>query len=1555
MKKRLLLRSSGMITCLLLALFIISIWEYQRPIAPNSPEGLKMAEFNRKRERRLNGYAKQDKPDEFMLMHREMRTADGESGPNYPMNYKFTEMLKAGAIGKKDGKLFSKAFKADAQLAALPWVERGPSNIGGRTRGLIVDPDDGTHNTWFAGSVGGGIWKTTNAGASWTNLTPDLPNLATTVLVMAASDHDVIYAGTGEGFGNVDGIDGDGIWKSTDRGVTWTQLASTVALNQSNTNFRNVNRIIVSPTDENIVIAATNNGIYRSINGGDSWATSYASPGPNIQHVIANPLNFNTQYAGTSSGTVLKSTDGGVSWFSASSGLSGNRVELAISPVDTNRVFASVDIGSGDNGRLFMTLNGGNFWERLIVNAPATSTEFDFLGGQGWYDNTIAAHPYNDSTVFVGGVDVFKVIARSIAVSSRGISSIDYDDTDSFLSFTPFTGGYTTGIGYGGDYFGGGSYGMSAGDCTSVEIRFGTGLSQKAHRMNRAFLTDNSYTYIDYSDVPFQVWDITNNRQLMVSYLDSSNNGFFNLSVYDGVAIPREAIFINAIPYNASAPFDSIVAGHGGKEGHKYKNSYVITPALASGAIWNPTTLPTSTLRINFGQNQTRTSITTTVTDGYNQYTGGDGGPHVDHHNLVIIPVSAPNNFKILNGSDGGLALSTDGGSSFIKTQENIVGYNTSQFYGIDKKPGINQYIGGMQDNSSYRSPADPTSTSAWTFMIGGDGFDAVWKYDDGNSLIASSQFNGFRRSVNGGSTWYSITSGIDVGGGNAPFTSPIGRSKMEPDIIYAVGARGVFRSTNFGTNWTLTSITGTNWGPLSSLATVEVSLANPSIVWAGQRMTSAGKINVSTDGGATFTPTVNYTTVTLGSISGLATHPSDDSTAYALFSIADRPKILRTTNLGQSWEDISGFGTNPNSSNGFPDVAVYSLLVMPHNLNEIWVGTEIGLFISTDNGATWAYSNNGLPAVSIWDMKIVDKQVVLATHGRGIWTLDIPELPDIVMVPKISGAGQNPNGKVGIGMRLRESYDSTLVYLNNVKMLTIGNVGVKDTSVEISTLLSGSVPVQLVGYKGGLTYKSIPQTITITQSVTPLSKYVNNFNSASSDFSGNGFTITQPSGFSNPAIHTAHPYSDNQDLIYKLNVPVVVASGTSKLVFDEIAIVEPGDPGTVFGDPNFWDYVIVEATSDGITWIPLEDGWDARRHSEWVSAYNSGSAGTPSLFRRHEINLLSKFSAGTPIFIRFRLYADELTNGWGWAIDNVNINGDQTSPSLVLGVLASPVVNVVRFAVGADESIISVALSVNSTPITLTKQGNLYFGNYTITAVGSLNTTVSATDSTLNPSSFSRSYTISQLSKSTPYHNYSFSGQGNGYILLGQSIPLNVPSNFKLIGQPVDVAVTGSYADLKAEFAYDAGAIRAEVTGFDEAKIGVYQFTNGTWLYAGGMGDKGKVASAVTSNQIAVFYNPDFDATPKNFALEKNYPNPFNPTTNIRYAVPAESKVVIKVYNMLGQEVRTLVNAVKSAGKFDVAWDGRNNSGQSVASGVYIYRMEAGKFNKAQKMLFIK
>ena len=93
----------------------------------------------------------------------------------------------------------------------------------------------------------------------------------------------------------------------------------------------------------------------------------------------------------------------------------------------------------------------------------------------------------------------------------------------------------------------------------------------------------------------------------------------------------------------------------------------------------------------------------------------------------------------------------------------------------------------------------------------------------------------------------------------------------------------------------------------------------------------------------------------------------------------------------------------------------------------------------------------------------------------------------------------------------------------------------------------------------------------------------------------------------------------------------------------------------------------------------------------------------------------------------------------------------------------------------------------------------------------------------------------------------------------------------------------------------------------------------------------------------------------PKAFALYQNYPNPFNPSTTIKYDLPRGSNVVLKIYNMLGQEIRTLINKHQTVGYKSLTWDGKDNLGQLVSSGIYIYRLQAGTEIQSNNMLFLK
>lgn len=194
---------------------------------------------------------------------------------------------------------------------------------------------------------------------------------------------------------------------------------------------------------------------------------------------------------------------------------------------------------------------------------------------------------------------------------------------------------------------------------------------------------------------------------------------------------------------------------------------------------------------------------------------------------------------------------------------------------------------------------------------------------------------------------------------------------------------------------------------------------------------------------------------------------------------------------------------------------------------------------------------------------------------------------------------------------------------------------------------------------------------------------YFNDFNSATADFFGDTqFSVTTPSGFSNGAIHTVHPYpagtgSDfTSNFIYQLRIPIRLNTTDATLKFDEIVLVEPGESGSVFGDEDFWDYVVVEGSKDGgASWKPLADGYDSRDQSVWLTRFNSSAdsnnppnssaVGDPTLYRTRTINMLANgnFAANDEVVIRFRLFTDQLVVGWGWAIDNLKIQIDDVPP----------------------------------------------------------------------------------------------------------------------------------------------------------------------------------------------------------------------------------------------------------------------------------------------------
>jgi hypothetical protein len=1175
-----------------------------------------------------------DGPAEFLKFHRAIRTPDDLHAPAYEPGYLVRETKSAKTVASarsRNGRTQSNGVSA--------WTEHGPVNVPGRTRGLIVDPGDPNRNTWYAGSASGGVWKTTNGGQLWNLITPDLPNLATTVLAMAPSNPNTIYMGTGEGFGNLDGVAGNGMYKSNDRGVTWTYLPAT-------SGFTDVNRAIVDPGNQDILVVATNNGIYRSTNGGVSFTKTLNENG--MQDLKATPGNFQIQYATENSEGVWKSVDSGVTWQLANAGMKPvGRVEIDVSPVKTDRIFASAETSSfGSDSKLLMSDDGGITW--ALVDVSLNGSALDFLNDQGWYNNTVLCDPFNSNIVYLGGVDLFRVTLTG-GSSNTGFYDHQLDNVP-FLNLVLATFNNNGLINVG-----------STANGRNVELRFGAGVTQMAHRFevppNRGpGVAASEYSYRNYVEVPFQAWDVSTspNRQLMVSFRDQNRNGSFDLIPFDNTNAntdlqSREYILINDVDYATTA--SSIIGVNGG--GHEINLMYSIWPTLINGFAFPPTAPGKLLFRFN---SQLKLNATTAfITDGRGQY--GDPNRnsvvHVDHHNLVAIPMTTTT-YKILNANDGGIAVSnvsaTPGINNGNWTSPGLT-YNTSQFYGADKRPGRNQFIGGTQDNGTWVSQpnVEATATTTYNFAIGGDGFEAIWHNGDDRKLIGGFQGNGFRRSVDGGFTWTSATSGLS---GSAPFISKLANSRNNPEVVFTLSSDGVFRSTNFGASWTLTPIT-TLWGAPSSTMDVEVSRANANVIWAGSRISSVGRIHVSTDGGLTFSPTANYTVAALGNISKLGSHPTEPNTAFAIFSFRGRPKILRTTNLGASWQDITGFGSGSTSTNGFPDVAVYCVYVRPDNPNIIWAGTEIGIVQSLDAGVSWALLDD-FPNISVWDMKGLDNQVIIATHGRGIWSATVDQNQIAIPNPTITTSGTTPRGDFAFKIKLDRAFDSVVIRVNQLRVGKIQAAAVGEYIATIRNVPIGTVNMEAIGF-----VQSAPATSSVIagnhfQLALPMQDQYFDYFQIGENWRFSGLLVQGLGG--DNALQSPHNYSLNTQNSALLRKPIKVRASEAKVYYRDVALVEPGLPGSTFPQPEFKDYVVLEATKNGVDWLPISPGYDAALKANWQAAFTASQPGNRSLMHDQVWDITPTFAATDTLLFRFRLFSDANITGWGWAIDDLYI-----------------------------------------------------------------------------------------------------------------------------------------------------------------------------------------------------------------------------------------------------------------------------------------------------------
>ena len=695
-------------------------------------------------------------------------------------------------------------------FGAMRWRNVGPFR-GGRV--LAVAGIPGEPNTYYFGAVAGGVFKSTDGGVNWKPLFDRQSTSSIGAIAIADSDHNVIYAGSGEACIRGNMSYGDGVYKSIDGGQTWKN----VGLRDT----QHIGALIIDPKDPNTVLVAAlghaygpnaERGIFRTRDGGKTWErVLYKDDHTGGIDVVFDPHNANILFAslwqvmrtpysldsgGPGSG-LYKSIDGGTTW----KHLEGNglpagimgRIGVSVSGGDSQRIYALIE---AEKGGLYRSDDGGDHW--ILVNDDERYRQ------RAWYFTHIFADPRSRDTVYVLNTGLFR-------------------STDAGRTFS-------------------------------------------------------------------------------------------------------------------------------------------LLPA-----------------------------------------------PHGDHHGLWIDPANPQ---RIMNGNDGGVTLSVDGGRTW--TQQN--NQPTAQFYHVIADNRFPYYLyGAQQDNTTVAIASRDTddwviSDKDWYDVGGGesgyiapDPRDANIVYAGDNGAVVT-RFDKRTEQVQDVSPLPLDTSGRGAGELEHRFqwTEPIVISPNNPDVIYTA-SEVIFKSTDQGNSWTIISPDLTrndqskqkpSGGPITlditsveyydTVFTIAESPVQKDLIWAG---TDDGLIHLTKDGGKTWTNVTppgkllpEWSLVSLMDAS-----PHDAGTAYAA---VDRHKnddlaayIYKTADFGKTWTKIT---------TGIPNGAyVHAVRQDPKNKNLLYAGTELGVYVSFDDGAHWQSLQLNLPMSPINDLIVKDDDLAVATNGRSFWILD--------------------------------------------------------------------------------------------------------------------------------------------------------------------------------------------------------------------------------------------------------------------------------------------------------------------------------------------------------------------------------------------------------------------------------------------------------------------------------------------------------------------------------------------------------------------------------------
>jgi hypothetical protein len=839
-----------------------------------------------------------------------------------------------------------------ASIAAATWVPLGPDSIpngqtdttaspvSGRVSAIAVHPTNS--NIVYVGGAQGGVWKTSNALSAtptWTPLTDHQASLAVGDIAIDPVNPNIIYVGTGESNGSCDSYYGRGILRSADGGATWTQLGATVG---GPFDSQAISRILIDPATAGSTTTTT------------LWASTvsgFLSSGTEQCSFAPGPWN----------GAVWRSTDSGATWVlqnvpTGTTTTPGAQIhDMVLDPTDGNILYVAV--------RPVPTASNGGVWKSS--NAKGSPAVFAKLAG--FPDATTADPGYRRIALTIGGSAAHNTLYAAMQNSTQNLWGL-YKSTDAGVTWNHVDNAVN------------GTCSVTSGSRVVTRV---TGPSFTSAMVGHRIIVANS-------------------SRTITSFTDGDH---VNVRT-------SEAAFPTTLP---AAPWSVGTYPHYCDGQCFYDMSLAADPTDATAAKvyvgGNPNTLNTD---LSGGSNH---SVWRSDDGGLTWRSisqgNGTGGVHTDDHKIAFDTSTTP--ARVYDGNDGGLWRSSDQGASWVTMNTNLA---ITQFQSVGLHPSNRSIIlGGTQDNGTNIMNSAFQPPPKWFHADGGDGGQSFIDQSTPTRMFHTYFNQAFnfmgpaKNTTSGSGSWTFVGAYAGFGGvyynGMTPtdpvsFYAPMAsHPAYTPNVVY-FGSNKLYRASDpqptlsKTPSWTAKSPVLTAGGNafLSAIGVLPNLVSLKEVIYTGA---SDGRISVSsTVDGTSAVPswtTISALPLPARFVTEIEVDSSDatGNTAIAAFSGFNVSTPSQPGHVFRTINGLSGSATWTNLSGDLPDVPVNALAIDPTKTPHVlYAGTDIGVFMSVNNGTNWTYLSNGHPNVAVFglDRNPSTGQIVSSTHGRGMFEL---------------------------------------------------------------------------------------------------------------------------------------------------------------------------------------------------------------------------------------------------------------------------------------------------------------------------------------------------------------------------------------------------------------------------------------------------------------------------------------------------------------------------------------------------------------------------------------